>query len=157
MKTLTLLLCLALALPLQAQLRFSSSPPDCALARKAFDNYIGDGHAGGFTLRRYQHHALGAGISTLAAVGVRRVTKLPPWASAAIAVAAVGVAPHVRGYIRGTYNINLRDWIADGWIRSAPAWFVIGHNDKGSSTKTHALAATTYLAGYFAVACYASP
>jgi hypothetical protein len=148
--------CCALAAPpAQAQLRFTSSPPDCNLARKAFDNYIGDGHAGGFTVRRYQHHLIGAGISTVTAIGLRKVLHLPNWATASIAVAGVGVVPHVRGYLRGTYDINARDWIADAWIRSAPAWYAIGHG--GHDAKSHVLAATTYIAGYFAVACYASP
>jgi hypothetical protein len=121
----------------------------------AFDNYIGDGHAGGFTLPRYQHHLIGAGLSTAAAIGLHKITRLPTWAAATVAVVGVGLVPHVRGYMRGTYDINLSDWIADGWIRSAPAWYAIGHG--GHSTSSHVLSATTYLAGYAAVACWASP
>lgn len=152
-----LLLLLLIPTALFAQLRVNRGRCDWNLGRRAFDNYIGDGHAGGFTLPRYQHHMIGAGLSTAAAYGVHKVTKLPPWVSAAVAVVGVGLVPHVRGYIRGTYDINVTDWIADGWIRSMPAWFVIGHNDHGDSKKTHLLAATTYLAGYGAVACFASP
>jgi hypothetical protein len=136
-------------------LRFQPGRCDWNLQRKAFDNYIGDGHAGGFAIPRWQHHVLGASLSTAAAIGLHKITRLPTWAAATIAVVGVGFVPHARGYIRGTYDINLPDWIADGWIRSAPAWYAIGHS--GHSKTSHVLAATTYLAGYGAVACWASP
>lgn len=137
-----------------AQLRFEKGRCDWNLQRRAFDNYIGDGHAGGFTVPRWQHHVIGASLSTGAAVGLRKLG-LPKWAAATVAVVGVGIVPHVRGYVHGRYDINALDWIADGWIRSAPAWYVIGHD--GHSKTSHALAATTYLAGYGAVACWASP
>lgn len=143
-----------------AQLRVHSGTCDWRLARPAFDNYIGDGHAGGFTAPRYVHHAATASLSALAAIGLHKVTRLPTWAAATVAVVGVGLVPHVRGYMRGTYDINVQDWIADAVIRSGPAWYAIAHGSDTRlkhDTRSHVLAGTTYLASYLAVACWASP
>lgn len=136
-------------------IQFQRGRCDWNLNRRAFDNYIGDGHAGGFTLPRYQHHLIGAGLSTAASIGVRKVLHFSPRVSAATAVVGVGFIPHIRQVVRGSYTINTPDWIADGWIRSAPAWYVIGH--EGHDKRSHIMSAVTYLAGYAAVACWASP
>ena len=156
-KTLSLLLLLSLTEGCASATRIRRDPTvhDCALARPAFDNPFSD--TAGWTMRRYQWHIMYAGLTTGAAVGIHKATGLSPAKSAALATIAVGFVPHIRGYARGSYGINIGDWIADGWMRSAPAWFVLGHSDGGDETKTHLLAASSYLLGYAATACYASP
>jgi hypothetical protein len=135
-------------------LRISQPPPDCSLAAKRYDNPFSDSH--GWTMRRYEWHAFYFGLSTIAAEGIHRVTKLPRWASATIATVGIGVIPHIRGgIIKRQYPIAPLDWAFDGVNRAAP--LIIWTGASGKTWQSRTLAATTIASSYFALACYASP
>jgi hypothetical protein len=136
-------------------LRRDPTVRNCNLAEQAYDNPFSDGS--GWTMRRYQWHIFYAGLTSGAAYGIHKVTHLPPWASAAIATVGIGLVPHIRGYANKTYGINVGDWTFDLWTRGAPALAVAGGVGDVGSTRSRILAGTTYLAGYAALACYASP
>jgi hypothetical protein len=124
------------------------------LARRAYDNPFSDSR--GWEMRRYQWHAFYAGLSTLTAYGIHRTTKLPTWASAAVATVGIGVLPHIRGgLIKRDYKVNALDWGFDVFNRGAPTILVVGQSGNNWQSKT--LAATTFVGGYFALACYSSP
>jgi hypothetical protein len=142
-----LLLLLALPTLLAAQ------APDCNLARRAFDNPFGDG--AGFQMRRYQWHIARAAGSGLLGEGLHRTTRLPRWASYAIAGVGIGVLPHVRGVSLGFYSFNLRDWSFDAFLSATPLLMLETWSD--SSWKVRTLGTTTLVAGYLAGACYAQP
>jgi hypothetical protein len=130
------------------------TPRDCNLARPAYDNPFSDSR--GWTMRRYEWHAFYAGLSTLTAYGIHKTTKLPAWASATIATVGIGLLPHIRGgLIKHEYGVNALDWGFDVLDRGAPALLVLGRSGHTWQSKT--LAATTLVAGYFALACYSSP
>lgn len=140
------------AAPARSQtLRAVGHHPDCALARPMYDNPL---PRTGWVMRRYEWHVGYALTTGAVAYGVHRFTSLPGWMSAAGAVVVIGIVPHVTGWIRGSYPIDLRDWGFDLWNRSLPLWVLLG---RGRDRTTQALAASTYVAGYFALACYASP
>jgi len=140
----------ASAMPAQA----SRHGPDCNLAEKRFDNPFAD-HSG-WLMRRYQWHAFYAVASTATAEGIHRVTHLPRWASAVTATVGLGVLPHIRsGLLVRRYPINPPDWGFDLFNRAAPLFVWSGL--RGGTWQSQALAATTYAAGYAALACYASP
>jgi hypothetical protein len=149
------LLLALLALPLSAQgLRITVPAPDCALADRRFDNPFSD--RAGWTMRRYQWHAFYFGLSSLAAEGIHRTTKLPRWASATIATIGIGVVPHIRGgIIKREYPINPLDWTFDAVNRAAP--LIIWTGASGNSWQSRTLAVTTIVSSYAALACYASP
>jgi hypothetical protein len=136
-------------------LRRDPTVRNCALGDKAYDNPFSD-HAG-WTMRRYEWHLFYAGLTSGVAYGIHKVTKLPPWASATIATVGIGLVPHIRGYARKEYGINAGDWAFDLWTRGAPALAVAGGVGDIGTTRSRILAGTTYLAGYAALACYASP
>ncbi len=107
-------------------------------------------------MRRYEWHAFYAGLSTLTAYGIHKTTKLPRWASAAIATVGIGLVPHIRGgLIKRDYPVHALDWGFDILNRGAPAFLVMGQ--AGNSWQSRALAATAYIGGYAALACYSSP
>lgn len=107
-------------------------------------------------MRRYQWHAFYAAASTATAEGIHRLTHLPRWASAVTATVALGVIPHVRsGLLIKRYPINPPDWGFDLFNRSAPVFVWSGQ--RGGTWQSEALSATAYVAGYAALACYASP
>jgi len=127
---------------------------DCNLARKSYDNPFSD-HSG-WSMRRYEWHAFYAGLSTLTAYGIHKTTKLPTWASAAIATVGLGLVPHIRGgLIKHDYPVNALDWSFDVLNRAAPAFIVLGKSGNNWESKT--IAATSFVGGYFALACYSSP
>jgi len=143
-----------LVLPNAAHGQRSSTAADCRLARQAYDNPFSDSR--GWSMRRYQWHAFYAGLSTAAAYGIHKTTRLPTWASAAIATVGIGLVPHIRsGLIMRDYPVHVLDWIFDVMNRSAPAFFVLGQS--GDNWKSRTLAATTFVGGYLALACYSSP
>ena len=107
-------------------------------------------------MRRYQWHGFYAGLSTLTAYGIHKTTKLPSWASAAIATVGIGLIPHIRsGLVKHEYKVDARDWAFDVFNRAAPAILLVGRS--GKTWQSNTLAATTFVGGYFALACYASP
>lgn len=108
-----------LALPLSAQ--------DCRVFRMAWDNPYDDRHF--YRAPRIAWHAEKAGLSWLA------MKKVPRWVPAVFVTAL-----HVRGVARGTYRLNLADWIADAWIVSLPA-----------------MPKRLALVSYLPAACFASP
>jgi len=137
-----------------AQTTTTPPAPDCNLARRAYDNPFSDSQ--GWSMRRYQWHAFYAGLSTLTAYGIHKTTKLPPWASAAVATVGIGLLPHIRGgLIKHDYKVNTLDWGFDVFNRGAPTILVVGQSGNNWQSKT--LAATTFVGGYFALACYSSP
>ena len=143
-----------LVLPNAAHGQRSSTVADCRLARQAYDNPFSDSR--GWSMRRYQWHAFYAGLSTVAAYGIHKTTRLPTWASAAIATVGIGLVPHIRsGLIMREYPVHVLDWSFDVMNRSAPAFFVLGQS--GDNWKSRTLAATTFVGGYLALACYSSP
>jgi len=143
-----------LVLPNEAHGQKSSAAADCRLARQAYDNPFSDSR--GWSMRRYQWHAFYAGLSTAAAYGIHKTTRLPKWASAAIATVGIGLVPHIRGgLIKRDYPVHVLDWSFDVMNRSAPAFFVLGQS--GNNWKSRTLAATTFVGGYLALACYSSP
>jgi hypothetical protein len=131
-----------------------SSPRDCDLTKRRFDDPFAD-HAG-WWMPRYQWHAFYAVASVAAAEGIHRVTHMPRWASAVTATVALGIIPHIRGgLVTKRYPIDPLDWGFDAFNRSAPL-FVWG-GDRGGTWQSKTLAATSYVAGYAALVCYASP
>ena len=137
-----------------AQSQTTHSASDCRLARRAYDNPFSDSR--GWSMRRYEWHAFYAGLSTLTAYGIHKTTKLPSWASAAIATVGIGLVPHIRGgLIRRDYAINALDWSFDVVNRGAPAFVALGQSGKSWESKT--LAATAFVGSYLALACYSSP
>ena len=146
-----------LALPSAAwatQPATSNLGPDCNLARRAYDNPFSDSR--GWSMRRYQWHGFYAGLSTLAAYGIHKSTRLPAWASAAIASVGIGLVPHIRGgLIKRDYPVNALDWSFDALNRSAPSFFVLG--GRGNNWQSKTIAATSFVGGYLALACYSSP
>ena len=155
MRTRFLLACVALPFTtLVAQTSTSSARRDCNLARRAYDNPLSDSR--GWTMRRYEWHAFYAGLSTLTAYGIHKTTKLPRWASATIATVGIGLIPHIRGgLIKHEYPVDLRDWAFDLFDRGAPAILLVGRSD--NTWQSNALAATAFVGGYAALACYSSP
>ena len=132
----------------------ASTAADCRLARRAYDNPFSDSR--GWSMRRYQWHAFYAGLSTAAAYGIHKTTKLPKWASAAIATVGIGLVPHIRsGLIMHEYPVHALDWGFDVLNRGAPTFLVLG--ESGDNWKSRTLAATTFVGGYLALACYSSP
>jgi hypothetical protein len=124
------------------------------LARRAYDNPFSDSR--GWSMRRYQWHAFYAGLSTLTAYGIHKTTKLPAWASAAVATVGIGLLPHIRGgLIKHDYKVNPLDWGFDMFNRGAPTILLVGQS--GNTWQSRTLAATTLVGGYFALACYSSP
>jgi len=146
------LLAVLAASTLRAQ---SSNPPaDCDLRQRRFDDPFAD-HVG-WTMPRYQWHAFYAVASVAAAEGIHRATHMPRWASAVTATVALGIIPHIRGgLLMKRYPIDPLDWGFDAFNRSAPIFVWRGLSDDGWQSKT--IAATTYAAGYAALACYSSP
>jgi hypothetical protein len=127
---------------------------DCNLAEKRFDNPFAD-HSG-WSMRRYEWHAFYAAASTATAEGIHRITHMPRWASAVTATVALGIVPHLRsGVFVRRYPVNPPDWGFDLFNRAAPlfVWSAV----RGGTTRSDVLSATTYVAGYVALACYASP
>jgi hypothetical protein len=149
-----LLVCVA---PIRAQsVRFVNQPPDCDLARKAYDNPFSDSH--GFVLRRYQWHAFYAALSTGSAEALHRITGWPRWSTALITSVGIGVVPHLRQTVMaadGHRTINARDWAFDAFIRSAPLILRTGRSARSWQSKT--LVATRFVGGYLTLACFASP
>jgi hypothetical protein len=131
----------------------AAQAPDCHLARRAFDNPFSD--RGGMYLPRYQWHIARAAGTGLVGEGLHRITRLPRWASYAIAGVGIGVIPHVRGVVMRTYAFNLRDWSFDAFLSSTPLLALETWAD--SSWRTRAFGTTTVIAGYLAGACYAQP
>jgi hypothetical protein len=128
--------------------------PDCNLAERRYDNPFAD-HSG-WSMRRYQWHAFYAGMSTAAAEAIHRTTHLPRWASAVTATVGIGLIPHIRsGLVAKRYPFNPADWGFDLFDRAAPIFVWSGMS--GGTWPSRTVAATTYLAGYAALACYASP
>lgn len=137
------LLALAFATPLGAQ-PYRHPVPDCNLAEKRTD--------GPWLLRRYQWHALGLAEGIGGAVVARKVFKLPLLASVSI-VPTISLVIHVHGARR--YGNDVQDWAFDALLRAAPAFYALGRS--GNTWQSRTLALTSYAAGYFAGACFASP
>lgn len=138
--------------------RVRQPPANCNLAERKFDNPFSD--TKGYVQPRIAWHAEYAVASMGIAYAVHRITHLPGWASAAAATVAIGVVPHVRSVlIQRRYPINPGDLAFDFWDRATPAFWVIGHRDDSTRTvwKNHGIATGTWLLGYAALACYASP
>ena len=145
-----------IASPASAQIRIVHQPPDCNLARKAFDNPFSDTR--GWEMRRYEWHLFYAGLSTLTAEGLHRATKLPRWSTALIASVGIGFVPHIRQVVlepSGQRTINVRDWAFDGFVRSAP--LILWTGASGGNWQSRTLAVTTFAAGYGWLSCYGSP
>lgn len=127
---------------------------DCNLAERRFDNPLGDNT--GWSMRRYEWHAFYAVTSTAAAEGIHRVTHAPRWVSAATATIALGLVPHIRGgLLMKRYPIDPLDWSFDIVNRAMPIFVWSGARAK--TWRGRAVAATSYVAAYAALACYASP
>jgi len=107
-------------------------------------------------MRRYQWHAFYAALSTATAEVIHRTTHLPRWASAVTATVGLGLVPHIRGGLFDRrYPINPADWGFDLFDRAAPIFVWSGAS--GGTVRSQTLAATPFLVGYAALACYASP
>jgi hypothetical protein len=146
----TLVLVAASALPAQT----SPNSPDCDLTKRRFDDPFRD-HSG-WWMPRYQWHAFYAVASIAAAEGIHRVTHMPRWASAVTATVALGLVPHIRGgLVTKRYPIDPLDWGFDAFNRSAPI-FVWG-GERAGTWQSRTIAATSYVAGYAALVCFASP
>jgi len=152
-------LAIALAPHIGAQgLKVSQPPANCDLTQRKFDNPFSD--TKGYVQPRIAWHAEYAVASMGIAYAVHRVTHLPGWASAAAATIAIGVVPHVRSVlIQRRYPINPGDLAFDFWDRATPGFWVIGHRDDATRPvwKNHLISGGTWLLGYAALACYASP
>jgi hypothetical protein len=107
-------------------------------------------------MRRYQWHAFYATLSTATAEVIHRTTHLPRWASAVTATVGLGLVPHIRGgLLDRRYPIDPADWGFDLFDRAAPIFVWSGVS--GGTLRSQTVAATTFLVGYAALACYASP
>ena len=51
--------------------------------------------------------------------------------------------------------LNALDWSFDALNRSAPSFFVLG--GRGNNWQSKTIAATSFVGGYLALACYSSP
>ncbi|HEY9228804.1 MAG TPA: hypothetical protein VIP11_19285 [Gemmatimonadaceae bacterium] len=150
------------SIPVHAQIRFVHRPPDCNLARRAFDNPFGDtrGYSDrrGWYMPRYAWHVFYPTLTGATGEVAHRLTKLPRWSTYLAAGALIGFGPHIRSTLRerpGQRTINPRDWAFDGLNRSAPFILLVGWNDEGWRPKL--LATTAVVTTYAALACYASP
>jgi len=151
---LTLVLAIWVLSPRPLPAQSPDSGPDCNLAEKRYDNPFAD-HSG-WRMRRYQWHAFYAVASIATAEGIHRATRLPRWASAVTATVALGLIPHIRnGLVLRRYPINTLDWGFDLFNRAAPIFVWSGR--QSDDWKARTLAATGYVAGYAALACYSSP
>ena len=55
----------------------------------------------------------------------------------------------------GSRTLSPRDWAFDGLVRSAPLF--LWNVARGGDSKSKTLTATAFAAGYFSLACSASP
>lgn len=125
----------------------AQSRRDCRLADRRYDS--------GWHMRRYELHAVHAGASIAVAELLHRGARLPRWASALTATVFIGIIPHVTGgIILRNYPINPMDWAFDAFNASASLLLWRGLHD-GWRPKVEAAAAE--VAGYAALACWASP
>ncbi len=132
----------------------SAAAPNCDLTQRRFDDPFSD-HVG-WSMPRYQWHAFYAVASIAASEGIHRVTHMPRWASAVTATVAIGIIPHIRGgLLIKRYPVDPLDWSFDAFNRSAPIFVWSGMS--GGTWQSKTIAATTYAAGYAALACYSSP
>jgi hypothetical protein len=132
----------------------STDARNCDLTQRRFDDPFSDHR--GWSMRRYEWHAFYAVGSIAASEGIHRVTHMPRWASAVTATVALGILPHIRGgLLIKRYPIDPLDWSFDAFNRSAPIFVWRGMSGGNWQSKT--IAATTYAAGYAALACYSSP
>lgn len=130
---------------------------DCDVTRRAFDNPFSDRK--GYWQPRIAWHAEYAAGSLAMGYGLKKLGA-PTWLAATAPTIAIGLAPHVRGHLKGYYAINIADWTFDLWNRATPVFWAIGHRDDDSSGvkwKNHAKAAGVWTIGYLATACFASP
>jgi len=130
----------------------TAQAPDCKLGRRAFDNYLTDGTAGGFTAPRYVHHALHLGLSLTIGETVHRTTPLGRLPSDAIGSLALAV-PHFRDLAEHR-RVGERDALADAVIASEP---LIASLAPPHDWRSLLLTGIAVVGSYFAVACYASP
>ena len=138
-------------------IQWKPSPLGCDVTKRAFDNPFSD--TKGYWQPRIMWHAeYGLGTWALG-YGLYKATKMPPWLATSIATIGIGFVPHIRGYVKGQYAINISDWTFDGWNRAAPTFWAIAHRDdaNGIVWKNHVVATATYLVGYAALMCFASP
>lgn len=149
-----------LAAPLAAQgLKITQPAPDCALARKTFDNPFSDSK--GWVMRRYEWHTFYVSLSGVTALALRHAPFAPSWlrgriGSGAVTAVGLGIVPHVRSVlIQRRYPIDPLDLAFDLWDKSGT--LVGGLGASGATWQSRTLAATTWAGGYLALMCYASP
>ncbi len=123
-------------------IRFRQDVPNCHVLAPRFDNPLSD--TKGFTQRALYWDAEYAALSVVTAKALHRWTPLPSWAIAAVPSIGFGLAPHVRGYLRGSYPISLH-WLQVAWDRSLPAF----RTAKDSSALT-----VLWLAGEVPLSCF---
>jgi len=134
----------------------TAQQPDCALSRRAYDGYLGDGKVGGFTAPRYVHQTIHVGLAVSVTELAHLVLHTRPVASAVIGAVAIGIVPHARdAFVRPIYGVTTRDALADAMLASIPLVAAVGWSARGWQSKV--LAATTIIGGYLAAACWASP
>lgn len=120
--------------------------PDCNLAAKR--------HDAGLTLRRYQFHAARATAAIAGATLLHKTLTLPAGVSSLVP-ATISLGLHAVGASRGWYRVNAKDWSLDALVTALPAFYLLGRS--GHSWQATTLSLTTFTAGYFALACFASP
>lgn len=120
---------------------------DCNLTRPAYDQ---PWYGVEWFAPRYAWHLGFFAVGNVVNGGLR-ATGIPPLASAITTQAVLNLAPHVNGaYVRKAYPVDLKDWTADGIIRSGPmAW---------SRPKRKLLRVALFTALYLSLAmCWANP
>jgi hypothetical protein len=152
-------------------LKFRTQKPDCDPLALAWDKPLPgrEYHAprvvwwGGYALASM---AAADGLDWVYTKATHR--KLPPWIGATTASAGIGLLPHVIGYAKHEYRINVGDWSFDLLTRSLPAFWrlggTLGMEDRLQSrrlgigrTGARLIALGAYAGGAYLLHCRASP
>jgi hypothetical protein len=104
----------------EPRLRVEQATPRCRPLEQRFDNPLSDTR--GWNMPAVAWWTLYPVVTSGAAYGIHKITRLPPKASAVIAAVAIGLVPHLRGYSRGAYPINPGDWTFDAVNRALPVF-----------------------------------
>jgi hypothetical protein len=152
-RVLVVLALLSFAFCVTAAVATAQRGPDCNLAERRFDNYLGDGKAGGFVAPRYVHHVVHLGLT----VGVAELAHALLRTRAVPSTAIGGLtmqAPHLRDVAQGR-PVGGADAVADAAIASLPLVVAIGRS--GRSWQSTVLAVTSVAGLYLYASCRASP
>jgi len=123
----------------------ATADAECNINRRTYDQ---PWYGVQWKARAYQFHAFYFALGNLTAV-TSRVAGLSPTNAIVANEVVLDLAPHVNGaFIQHAYKVDVKDWIADGVMRSGPlAW----------GSKHRAVKAAAFVLMYAATFCFAHP